>query len=179
MGIFGWSYPPGAASDPYAPYNQDDDPSNEVCEEAFADYESLYDLYRAVYKGTDCGASIGVTVEDPEGNRKTVYCDRLRELGTWDDMNKQGLLIVAFSISSIVEGVDEGTSTHTIEVGDDSDKLSATFWEAIEAVENEALAIWNDTHGCEECAKHFGTDADELGPVWDECPNCKGKGIPV
>lgn len=22
MGIFGWSYPPGAAGDPYAPYNQ-------------------------------------------------------------------------------------------------------------------------------------------------------------
>jgi hypothetical protein len=22
MGIFGWSYPPGAANDPYAPYNQ-------------------------------------------------------------------------------------------------------------------------------------------------------------
>ena len=26
MGIFGWSYPPGAASDPFAPYNQDDPP---------------------------------------------------------------------------------------------------------------------------------------------------------
>ena len=25
MGIFGWSYPPGAANDPYAPYNQTDD----------------------------------------------------------------------------------------------------------------------------------------------------------
>jgi hypothetical protein len=25
MSIFGWSYPPGAADDPSAPYNQDDD----------------------------------------------------------------------------------------------------------------------------------------------------------
>lgn len=26
MGIFGWSYPPGAANDPFAPYNQVDPP---------------------------------------------------------------------------------------------------------------------------------------------------------
>lgn len=25
MSLFGWSYPPGAASDPFAPYNQVDD----------------------------------------------------------------------------------------------------------------------------------------------------------
>lgn len=31
MSTFGWSYPPGAASDPFAPYNQIDDPVCEVC----------------------------------------------------------------------------------------------------------------------------------------------------
>jgi hypothetical protein len=30
MGIFGWSYPPGAANDPSAPYNQDDPPCS-IC----------------------------------------------------------------------------------------------------------------------------------------------------
>ena len=30
MGLFGWSYPPGAANDPFAPYNQTDPPC-EVC----------------------------------------------------------------------------------------------------------------------------------------------------
>jgi hypothetical protein len=30
MSIFGWSYPPGAASDPYAPYNQEEGPCD-VC----------------------------------------------------------------------------------------------------------------------------------------------------
>jgi len=30
MGIFGWSYPPGAANDPSAPYNQETPPC-EVC----------------------------------------------------------------------------------------------------------------------------------------------------
>lgn len=31
MGIFGWSYPPGAANDPNAPYNQTDDGPCNVC----------------------------------------------------------------------------------------------------------------------------------------------------
>lgn len=30
MGIFGWSYPPGAAGDPFAPYNAEDPPCS-VC----------------------------------------------------------------------------------------------------------------------------------------------------
>lgn len=30
MSGFGWSYPPGAADDPFAPYNQDDPPCD-VC----------------------------------------------------------------------------------------------------------------------------------------------------
>lgn len=32
MGIFGWSYPPGAANDPNAPWNQEDPPCD-VCGE--------------------------------------------------------------------------------------------------------------------------------------------------
>lgn len=31
MSIFGWSYPPGAANDPFAPYNQTDDGPCAVC----------------------------------------------------------------------------------------------------------------------------------------------------
>jgi hypothetical protein len=31
MSIFGWSYPPGAANDPSAPYNQDGSDACEVC----------------------------------------------------------------------------------------------------------------------------------------------------
>ena len=36
-GIFGWSYPPGAANDPNAPYNQVDDYPCEVCGKAIDD----------------------------------------------------------------------------------------------------------------------------------------------
>lgn len=32
MSGFGWSHPPGAESDPYAPYNQDDEPEEDVVE---------------------------------------------------------------------------------------------------------------------------------------------------
>ena len=37
MSKFGWSYPPGAALDPSAPYNQVDDPPCEVCGRLVAD----------------------------------------------------------------------------------------------------------------------------------------------
>jgi hypothetical protein len=37
MGIFGWSYPPGAANDPNAPYNQTDDGPCDVCGKAIDD----------------------------------------------------------------------------------------------------------------------------------------------
>jgi hypothetical protein len=36
MSIFGWWYPPGAAGDPNAPYNQEDGPC-EVCGQAIDD----------------------------------------------------------------------------------------------------------------------------------------------
>lgn len=36
MSKFGWSYPAGAANDPYAPYNQPDDPNEAL-------YEAIYD----------------------------------------------------------------------------------------------------------------------------------------
>jgi len=37
MSIFGWSYPTGAANDPNAPYNQNDDGPCEVCGKATDD----------------------------------------------------------------------------------------------------------------------------------------------
>lgn len=37
MSKFGWSYPPGAANDPNAPYNQNDDGPCEVCGQSYDD----------------------------------------------------------------------------------------------------------------------------------------------
>ncbi len=38
MGLFGWSYPPGAANDPSAPYNQDDEPIDLVDDKTLKGY---------------------------------------------------------------------------------------------------------------------------------------------
>jgi hypothetical protein len=198
MTNFGWSYPAGAASDPYAPYNQDSIIDNEAVKEAFADYAGPYDLYRAVYKATACGASIGFTFtyfavetvsEGPCAGEvyetrksRTVYCDDLRTLGTWKDIDGRGDLIQQIQVSSIVEGVHEGTSTHTVECGTedcDPDEIRKQFWDAVENVEAEAKAIWDDTHGCDTCCKHWEMEEGEMCPVWTECPECNGHGIVI
>ena len=41
MGIFGWDYPPGAANDPNAPYNQVDDECPH-CELSIDDCECVF-----------------------------------------------------------------------------------------------------------------------------------------
>tara|TARA_R110002020_G_scaffold434121_1_gene644277 strand:+ start:373 stop:738 length:366 start_codon:yes stop_codon:yes gene_type:complete len=73
-------------------------------------------------------------------------------------------------VGSIVEGVDEGTDTHALEY---PFKISE-FWDALQAVEDEALEIWNDTHGCEDC----GMEHPEYGSqmINPDCKTCKGQG---
>ena len=48
MGIFGWSYPPGAENDPYAPYNQDweEDEGDDEKDEGLV--HDVWDLLREV-----------------------------------------------------------------------------------------------------------------------------------
>ena len=197
MGIFGWSYPAGAANDPNAPYNQDPDPDNESIREAFEDYSGPYHLYRMVYKYGSCGHTIGFSItgvykEDngetgPAGyggqlESKTFYCNDLAKFGTWEQMDEQGFVITDIHVSSIVEGVDECTDTITIEwaCNDvESDVLAKEFWQAIDDVEAQVDTIWMATHGCETCAEHFGIDEWGNTPVWTECPDCEGRGAVI
>jgi hypothetical protein len=37
------------------------------------------------------------------------------------------------------------------------------FYKAVKEVNAEANSIWNDTHGCETCAKHWHGVKDGLG----------------
>jgi hypothetical protein len=47
----------------------------------------------------------------------------------------------------------------------------------LDEVEKDVDFIWNETHGCETCAKHFGINLDgELSPVWADCPDCLNTG---
>jgi hypothetical protein len=150
MGIFGWSLPPGAAGDPYAPYNEEEEMDNSTLEQAFGDYEGLGQIYRAYYKYTDCGPSMGANVsqwvqedgeepvyeQGPDGEYSQVgtsrfsgskqelrwyYCEDLYKLGTWEDMRKKGQRVVALVFSSIVEGVDYGTGPQQVVIDPQGD----------------------------------------------------------
>lgn len=138
MGIFGWSLPPGCGTLPGEEYDQ---LTNEDVEQAFANYEGPWDLYRQTYKYVACGPMVGFTIayyieptdKDPgQDVTKTFYGDDLRLWGTWKDLAEQGALIVAIGVSSIVEGVDWDVPYREVET--DPDKL------ADKAQEDEAPA---------------------------------------
>jgi hypothetical protein len=135
---------------------------------AFADYQSPHELYRQVYKDVSCGPTIGMLFK---GCTKMCYNDELPR--NWGSKE-----VVTITVSSIVEGVDQGTEVRRITCsGKASDMIAKEFWAAVEAVNLEAETIWNETHGCEGCARHFGMDYIAGNtPIWLECPDCKGGG---
>jgi|TARA_R110000824_G_scaffold2419_11_gene11309 hypothetical protein len=93
--------------------------------------------------------------------------------GAWVDENEQGV-----TLGSIVEGVDEGTEIHSLAYPFTIEE----FWAALQAVEDEASKIWEDTHGCEDCHDHPQVDGwgneNEFGawPINPECKTCEGGG---
>lgn len=203
----------------YPPEYDQEMPDNSTVEVAFADYTGPGEMYRAVYKYTACGPAVGfciryIEVLPPEGfddypheveRERWVYCNDLYQLGSWADMASRGELIVAVSVSSIVEGVDTTTDKHEISCDpdylmqratpDEGDNLHETlhrlFYRALELVEAEADEIWQATHGCETCAKHWaslGIAEGMYGPmeggdgatnVWKDCPDCEGHGVVI
>lgn len=174
---FGGSYPPGAANDPCAPYNQTGDPDWYVTATRNARKVFRYlgaknwgDIYRAIYKGSDCGVTIGIVLENDQD--ETYYNDDLYKFDAKAP-------VIAILVSSIVEGVDAGTDTVKIDItkkgtrktGDIIKRLFA----GVEEVEAEARYIWDQSHGCEDC----GVGEGEFGElaVNPECKSCKGHGI--
>ena len=86
--------------------------------------------------------------------------------GAWLETDKEGV-----SVGSIVEGSDQGTETYKLnypfEIKD--------FWNSLDAVEQEAQEIWNDTHGCADCGEeNLETGYTAINP---ECKTCEGEGI--
>lgn len=195
MSIFGWSLPPGCGT---LPGEEDEQMDNRHLAQAFPDADGPGELYRQLYKYTDCGPSLSVTFkyyDDPMHSEmcavlktKTVHCDGLNALGTWADMDKKGELIIAFLVGSIVEGVDY--DCETIEVTwdqeeDEPETIHERLYAAVTAINDEANSIWYDTHGCERCHAHWiaeNIDArtiDLYVPVWSECPDCGGNGVVI
>lgn len=165
---------------------------------AFPDHAGIASLHRNVYKYVDCGPAVWPQIEytdatDIEGHEDTItrwiYSQaELSLLGDWDTDHADGSIIVALSVSSIVEGIDECTDTITVEVYEtDQDgnriarppaDIAAEFWAAVTSVDDQANALWNQTHGCDSCAEHLGlNEYGEGSPIWPDCPDCNGQGL--
>lgn len=86
--------------------------------------------------------------------------------GAWLAADPEGI-----TVGSIVEGVDEGTQTHTLDYPFTIDQ----FWSALKCVEDEADTIWKETHGCENCGEE--DPCTGYTPINDECVSCKGEGL--
>ena len=191
MSKFGWDYPAGAANDPNAPYNQEEIMDNSAIKEAFSEFSGPHDVYRMTYKYTDCGPSVGflmsweIEADDVDaspngtggGIQKFVYCDDLRKFGSWDDLDKNGILITEISVSSIVEGVEQCTDTEFVDCDGltfEPADIRKQFDDAVDAVDKQAIEIWKETHGCPDC---FDYPEDEDHPIDPDCESCGGSGI--
>jgi hypothetical protein len=139
-------------------YPEDKDQlDNQYFAKAFPDADSPAELYRQVYKYTDCGAYMCMTIAYVEVSgtcfddyheqvvRKTIGGDDLHELGTWQAMDERGQLAVSFTVGSIVEGVDYGTDDIEAEaqqLDEEPAEYRKRFDAALTEVEQQAEAIW-------------------------------------
>jgi hypothetical protein len=179
--------------DPMSPEYAQEAPDNENVKAAFAEYDGPWHLYRATYKYTDCGPSVGFCLLDPEGQIHNVYCDSIPE--SWKEWDDKGWLVCALSVSSIVEGIDACTETIVVPVSRDStpEQIKSAYYAAVEEVNAEANSLWQETHGCPTCALHWWQEFEGEDPhnwqgaddprwrigetqVWTECPECGGSG---
>lgn len=124
---------------------------------AMPEDELVARVKRLVYKYTDCGA--------------------------WFNVLRDGKQVArGVQIGSIVEGIDPTTETHTLMFP----LAPGAFMQALQAVEDEARDLWNETHGCPTCwdgpKDAEGWPVDEEGieltewAVRPDCSDCHGHG---
>lgn len=148
----------------YPPEYDEEMLNNQYFAEAFPDANGLGDLYRQIYKYTECGPYLSAKIQyikvlEPNGFdeypyeqevEEWIHSDDLYRLGTWADMDAQGVLVTALMVGSIVEGCDFGTDDYELKANQSDEEptqFTKRFYEAIEEVNAEAISIWNDTHG--------------------------------
>lgn len=174
MGIFGWSLPPGCSTLP----DEENEPSEKdlACQRAGQRILKEFGaknwaaVYRALYKATSCGVTIGVQFH---GHDKPVYNYDLAYYGPND-------WPLAVLVSSIVEGIDAVTDTITVSLG--KPNAVKRVYEACDEIDRQAKDLWNETHGCNGCADEWAKenvyfDADDYVCVHPKCKICGGMGI--
>lgn len=153
-------------------------------------------VVKALYNGTACGVSVqGFFNGDPASRDQEETGGYIREanrsgsLAGGPDKN----ICTVLYISSIVEGVEQCTGTHKVDLTKMRGPKAAikAIYAACDAVEKEADEIWKSTHGCEQCAKlqgYYSGETDEtcagldgFTPCHPECknPECMGKGVVI
>lgn len=112
--------------------------------------DSLHSLYRSIYRGTDCGPSIGFLIGETPELAVWHYCD---SLGTFDgrfeptpnfkSMRKAKQKVYGVSVSSIVEGSDVDIPGDVLlwEKGKPR-PTKDEFWNLVEHVNDEACFYW-------------------------------------
>jgi hypothetical protein len=145
--------------------------------------DTLGEIYRRVYKGTDCGPSIGFLIRNlpaehdarkgaswREGDGEVwLYCDDLYKLPTIEEMGTLGWEIIGVSISSIVEGSD-------VEI--DGDQLCSSnyhklpklkdFWTCVEEVNAQASFYWERDNSHWYCVRDKDGDQYGFHETWGE-----------
>ncbi len=155
-------------------------PSIQTLAIAFRSYIGPGQLYRSVYKAVSCGPSVAMEVDGI-----TICNDALYGLGNWAEFGSKHKKVTSISLSSIVEGVNQCTTTHKIRILV-AHQVRDDFWAAVKSVNREAEKIWNDTHGCKVCAKLWADNIppeaageDGITPVHPKCPGCGGHGCVI
>jgi len=135
--------------------------------------DSLYRLYKAAYKHSTSGVSLGFLIAK-DGGAEWVYCDSLSKFGTFAEMIAAGYEVVACAITGYVEGWDGELSPHIIESTRDRPATADDFWRCLNEADGEAGQVWDDTHGCEACGSENEYGNRSINP---HCEKCKGQGV--
>jgi hypothetical protein len=130
------------------------------------DRDSLYGIYRATYKASTCGVSVGFLVD---GN--WVYCDSLPTEPIADTLRTRE--VCGARITGYVEGWDGDCEAHTLAKTRGSLLGVDDYWKAVEDADMEADYIWKETHGCDDCGTPGEYGGNAINP---ECRTCKGQG---
>lgn len=144
--------------------------------------DSFYGIYRAIYKGSECGVSVGFLVSNlPDlhparrgEDARWVYCDSLSSLGNIAELLRSGVLILGVCITGYAEGCDIDLQPHTLTRTKKRSVTADNIWNAVKEADGEASALWDETHGCDDCGSE-----DEFGyrHINPNCKSCHGDGV--
>lgn len=87
-----------------------------------------------------------------------------------------GKQVSGVEFGSIVEGIDATTDIYTVLYPCDSTEVD----KAIQAIEDEARELWDNTHGCSKCWDGAGgRGINGIRPVDPDCSYCHGQGTVI